>query len=254
MGKAKEKPTAETVDEAIEQAETAAEPETIQERVERVGADAKKHYSLRERLRGFKKRTAKVPLFFDLAIMTEVAQAKAQADGIFEMASRPGLEPNRQQELLDQHTEALDRYDALKAELAGTMAVVHLQTVPSVASEAAVRRARKRISSMREVMVKRMQNEKLSDEARAEASEWLEDESEHFNAEINVQSLVKGIDHISYPDGGVSVGLTVDDVRELHETLPANQWQQLTVAFENLIFDERVARSAVDEPGFSQGS
>ena len=93
-----------------------------------------------------------------------------------------------------------------------------------------------------------------AEEAQAEAREWLEDENDHFSSEINVQSLVKGIDHISYPDGGVSVGLTVDEVRELHETLPANQWQQLTTAFENLIFDEHVARSAVDEPGFSQGS
>lgn len=225
----------------------------LREHVEQIATEAKAKFTLKERLSGFKPRRQKVMLFLDLEAMDKVAGAKAMADSLFAQAERPGLEQKRRRDLLDQYSGVLDDKERLTQALGNTLGVAHIVTIHNVDMERAVRRARKGIAAKRTMMVTRSLDEALNEDSRLEAREWLEDEQDHFATEVNVQTLVFGMERLVFSDQTYEP-LDAQEVRDLHETLPPNQWRMLTETFETLMFDEQIAREAVDEPGFSQGS
>ncbi|HET8780741.1 MAG TPA: hypothetical protein VFM66_11755 [Agromyces sp.] len=244
-----ETPLVETGESAPEQAQA----EALQEHIETVATEAKQKFTLRERLSGFKHRTKKVALFLDLEIMQAVTEAKMAADAIFAEAERPGIEAERRRELLDAHHVALDAMEQITESMKESIAAAHITTMPGPAAERAARKARRRIAVVREVMTARAADKDLPEEQREAAEEWLLDEAAHFQDEVTIYCLaLGGLSRLAFHDGDMEVDL--DGVRALHETLPTNQWQDLRATFESLMFDEQIARAAVDEPGFSQGS
>lgn len=254
----KDAPLVETDEAGDEASVEQSDIEAAREHIDKVQTEAKEQHSLRDRIKrkgGIKQRTAKVVLFFDLEAMQTVAAAKNQADLIFAQAERSGIEDERRTALLDEHDKALDEYEAAKEALAEHIGVAHLTTVPGPQVARAVRKARRRIEAIRTVMLERQADESESDEQREMAAEWVVAEGEHFETEMKVQMLAIGmLSKVVFSDEEITV-FDPQDIREvLLEQLPANQWAELASGIEQLMFDEQIARAAVEEPGFSQGN
>lgn len=195
-----------------------------------VTAEAKKSFSLRDRLRGIRAATSKVVLFTD----PDAAIAYARHDAVQQqlgsiIAGMPAGSAERAEVQAD-YDQGEAEGERLRDEMMRSALAVHMRAVPQVVIEAAQRAARKAYA--------------LNDGTiPAEAQEAYIRFQNHAILGSVITRVVDSEGHDLELDPK-----TVGD--DLLEFLPVPQYQRLIQAFNLLVFNDSLAQQATEDPGF----
>lgn len=196
--------------------------------VEEVQVEAKRTFSLKARLAGFKTRQTKVLIFTDEDLVEKVgtlngtlAMFKGRAEALLDNeANKKAITEARKKV-----TECEAELAPLKEEMLKTALAVHMVALPDEALKVA-RKIAKRKSA-------RDEDGKIDEEDRLAI----------FNMELLHKAITKVVD---------SSGAEAEDATPeiLRDSVPSNQWDRLMSKFTMLQFTDSVAQAAVDDPGF----
>lgn len=194
---------------------------------ERIATEAKKGFSLRDRLLGIKQAESKVLLFLDLGAVVKYGEAKREHNLLKAklLGNTDGEQEGPNAKTLKDSEKALDK---LKAAMLAESLAVSLRSVPNIAIKAAQREARKAYAV----------DGKIPDES-----------FEFFAQKINSLTLVDVITGIT-DSSGETLKPTIEDIEQLENLLPSTQWDVLNAAVNKLIYRDTVGEQATDEPGF----
>lgn len=204
---------------------------------EYIQTEAKKTFSLTDKLNGIRTRRSKVLLFTDIESLDRYTVGKGElsrleqrlgllnsATNVTEAGAAEKKDLAKQIKALKPKVEELFA-DALKSSLG-----VHLRGVPNVVFKVAKREARQRFA--------------LNDGTIPALK------IEEYNEFVNVVLLQSAIEKITTPEGEELILLTEEQVQELADTLPPTSWDALTNALDALITKDTIADAATDDPGF----
>lgn len=201
----------------------------LTEHAETVQTEAKRKFRLSDRLAGVQLATAKVVLFTDpVAAATygeseaKVARLEALLATLEDEGQRAGV-----QETYEQTSTEAD--EARTAMLASALAV-HLRAVPQVVVERAERHARKAYA--------------LNDGTVPQ--DRRDDFFRMQNDEVLGHTIVRVVD----AEGNDYEVDRKTVAEELRTHLPVPQFQRLLAAFNQLVFNDALARQATADPGF----
>lgn len=218
---------------SAEQLVDATSADEIRQQVEEIQTEAKRTFSLRERLRsGVKQKRKVVPVFLDLDAVQVYAEKKAVADEVFRQAERPGIKDELRANLLTQHDTLLDEMSAARERMLESTLSIHLVGLPN-----------KVVKATRSKVL-------LGLKAEAKGRPLNEQEIEDGNDLVKYRLLALGIERIVQSDGSVAEQLEDEDIRALEDELPTVQWDNLSATFDALCFSQQATEEAVNEPGF----
>lgn len=190
-----------------------------------IATDAKKSHSLRDRLKGVKLATRKVPLFPDADLIEAFQIADRDVRLVESVANQRPDDASLQDELEQKQAARADAHTALLA----TALSVHLRAVPEVVLDAGRRETRKRFA--------------VSGQIPADQ----ENDAEEFS-----QGYILGrvIQKVAEADG-TELDFDRDHVATwLREALPLPQWMRLVSAFQEVVYSDRIGEAATGDPGF----
>ena len=209
---------------------TDADKAMLSEHAEDVTTEAKRSFSLRDRLQGMKRAESKIVLFTDPDAARDYAEQAFAQDQLGALLQAAKPEDDGYDEAQADFDEGQRLLEQKRAKMLESALAVHMRAVPQVVIEAAQRSARKAYA---------LKDGTIPDEVR-------ERFVQHQNHEIlgSVVTRVVDAEGNDYTFDPSEIG----DL--LLETLPVPQYQRLIQAFNLLVFNDALAQQATDDPGF----
>lgn len=221
--------------------------------VEQIRSDARKNFSLRDRLLGASSRRKTVTIYTDANVGAKLGYAE---EGLYGQKTRRGLIgqldelksdlENRlrllgeddaegiaqlQAEFDEKSSELIERIGVLRKELDSTALVFTIQSIPTVIVESIRRRAKKALD--------------------IKGKNIPEDREEEFAAEYACQFLAASVvDWTDKQSGETIEGLDLEDARELRGHLPVGQFLVLDTALGELSIEKAIGSSSTDDVDF----
>lgn len=202
----------------------------LSEHAETVQTEAKKTFSLKDRLSGIKASTAKIVLFTDPDAARAFAEKDTTATALSGLLADESLDEQLRAEVQHDFDSVDAEREQLRAVFMRTALAVHMRAVPQVVTDRAQRNARKAYA--------------LND--GTVPNERREDFFEMQNHEILGQVIQRIVD----ADGADAEFDPKTVGAELRDFLPQPQYQRLLNAFNQLVFNDALAAQATADPGF----
>lgn len=195
-----------------------------QAQIQEVQAEAKRTFSLKDRLAGGKRRRDKVTVFLDEDGLSEMADIKRQITAT-EARLAAGDESDAGRQATEQTLADLQaKLAPVRADVLASTITVYLVAQPDVAVKI-VRRDARTVATNQDGVV----------------------DDDRFNEAFTRGLVKKAIVKISDSSGAEADLSEVDDFLESLGTL---QLQAINAATSNLMFENNVALATTDEPGF----
>lgn len=195
---------------------------------EEVQTQAKKSFSLSDRLQGTKLATTKVLVFLDLDAVTAWQQQEAETTNLA-AALQVADEDEKPQALAD-YTAAEDMIEPLRARAFQDALAIHMRAVPQVALEAAQRKAR--------------------NEFKDDTGQVPEEKRQEFFERQNEILLGQCVTRIVDATGAEAEFTKAGVMGMLRGALPNPQFTRVISAFNTLMFNDSLGRAATADPGF----
>lgn len=208
------------------------------ETAEKVQAEARKNFSLADRLTGAKQRVTKVLIYTDLDDVDIYNRLNREVQDLVDAMGRMDLGKKEQAELhaqmLEQHNELEPKVEEAKAAMLKGALAFTLRAYPNIAVKVARRDARK----------------EFVNKATGSLNEGVE--QVQVNEWIDMRLLSDSIVEIKDSSGElVELGIDRKELGMLlSNMLPPTQWQRLYDAFITLTLSDGIAQAATDDPGF----
>lgn len=204
-----------------------------------IAEEARKSFSLSDRLKGIKHTADKIVLYTDVKAVSAYSALNREIQAITDAAGRikinsrtPADERARHEQLVERATALEEQMDeAREAMLAGALSV-HLQAFPNVVVKMARREARKVFS---DPVTGQIPEDRMSDV------------KEFIDLYLVGNAIAKVVD-----SGGeiLDLGPREKVGKLLSDDLPPTQWQRLYDKFTVLTLTDEIGSAATDDPGF----
>lgn len=215
--------------------EAADEATQIADEVDEISTEAKKSFSLTERVKGVRRFTKKrIPVILDeeaAARHTEANEVAKRLAAAYEAAKlREGESPAVIEALLERFNDADGARELILQEVLQSTFALQLEGGPAILVDRATRAARKHLGIK-------------------PGSTLTDDEMEDFREEVAFQNFRVILVNITDCDGD-KLEFGEGDLREFRRGLPASQRFNLDNEVQRILFRDAVAERATDDPGF----
>lgn len=198
------------------------------EQIAQVQQEARKTFSLADRLRGVKHAERTVVLFDDPRPAEQWANLDRQRTSLEGLLGQQDLDAEARTDLTKAMESLEQSLTEVRADMEAHALHVRLRAVPPVVLKMAQHAALERFGVNRRI------------------PEEQEENAEDFR---NRFILGRVIQTITTPDGPLEFDR--DSVaRELEEALPVPQWRRLADTYTELVFTDAIGQAATDDPGF----
>jgi hypothetical protein len=237
-----------------DEASTMPDPLT-EEGIEQIQEEARKSFSLSDRLQDINHRSTSILIFTDMEAVDEYNKINAKAQSlsddlgkinlaglsaVVEAATTDETRAAAQSALesaLSRKADLQARFDEMESSvakarekmLAGSF-VIQMKAYPNIAVKVTKRDIRK----------------KFSDPALGRVPD---DRVEEADAALHMALLGQAIVKVTSPDGDLEFDRSTIG-QELSDSLPPAQWDRLFQTFMRLTLSDEIAKAAVDDPGF----
>lgn len=202
--------------------------DTIPAAAPNIAADAKKSFSLSDRLRGVKLSTRKVIVFTDEEAVTAFAAVTREEAGLQAVLGAATEETDRAS-LEERQTALTARKEAARTAMLQSALSIHMRAVPDVVVDKARRAARK---------------------AYAVDGTIPDDLLEDANAKQQ-QIILGHVIHKIVDADGAEADFERDRIaEELRAALPLPQWTRIVRAYNEIVFVDSIGEQATLDPGF----
>lgn len=204
--------------------------------VTEVQEEAKKSFSLRDRVLGISPATAKVLIFTDPQAVIDYRALDDKAQALVDRAAKTDITKEKavHDSLVAEYT-ALEEgaLEAAKQKMLQSALAIHLRGYPQVSIKVARREARKR----------------FVDKATGDVPLEMAEESQNWvEARLLSDSIVKIVDA---EGNNLELDMPRDEVGAfLMDFLPASEWPRVIEAFRRLQISGMMAAAATDDAGF----
>lgn len=199
-------------------------------KVKEIQEEAKRTFSLRDRLAGIKQATRTVVVYTDPAAAEQWTELDRQRTNLESLMGADQLTAENRAEMqtaLDGLTETLA--EARTQMLEGAFSV-HMRAVPQVVLSAAMRETRKR----------------FADPVTKEIAEERTEQADEYRSRY---LLGRVIQRIGTADGDLEFDRETV-AQDLEEALPIPQWRRIMENYGELVFSDAIGTAATDDPGF----
>jgi hypothetical protein len=199
-----------------------------------IATEAKKTFSLKDRIAGAKYGTSKVPLILDIEAAKKHSDLNLQSKQMKAMYDA-SVERKDSAEEIEHHLQRFNEIDNVREAaletLLESMLSAHLTGVPGAVLDRGTRRARTYLGIK--------SGDTLDDDKRTA-----------YDEEIAFQNFQTTLVKIVDAQGNIAELGNENELRNFFQALPPTQRFQLNEKVRELLFMDAVGRSAVDDPGF----
>jgi hypothetical protein len=206
---------------------------------EKIQENAKKTFSLKDRLQGRTARVGKITVFLNQMNLMRANAMNDTLQRLTDERAKPGVNAARQQELLEEYNALEERYLKIIDDLNADSLVIHLQSIPRIAIDRMERKVIKRYANI---------NKGKTDPAEMMTPEEIEFDSRKAMEQGQITLAVQRIEDA---DGALAdLGQGTDVGFTLMSLLSPNEAARLFNTVQQMIFGDDVGRFATDDAGF----